>query len=213
MSAWHAQYFEENAGTGPSDCSSIAPTTLALPTEFTDGHEALPQCGVEDDGIEVGGAAGRGSFAPTRRVTEHWVCLAAGEIGRSSCGGSRSPRGGVEFLERGLDVTPSRRRPCHMTTDDLGVLAITDRLLDVPPRRACPSSWEGRSSRLAAPSWRKQLEETGYEGLAAALGVETTVDVDQPEEPLRRSVGVLAAGRRQGAITWRRSHGMRPSTS
>ena len=68
-----------------------------------------------------------------------------------------------------------------MTTEDgLGVLAITHyaRLLtELRPDRGARAHGRPRSSRAAAPSSPTQLEETGYEGLAAALGVEAPVEV------------------------------------
>ena len=73
------------------------------------------------------------------------------------------------------------------------MLAITHyaRLLD--ELRARPRARaHGRAGRRrpAAPSSPTQLEETGYEGLAAELGVDPVVELDaRPDDPFADPVG------------------------
>ena len=84
----------------------------------------------------------------------------------------------LDEVDSGLDVDALRdvaRRIEAMTTDDqLGVLAITHyaRLLtELRPDRV-HILMGGRVVRSGGPELAQQLEETGYEGLAAELGVE-----------------------------------------
>ena len=47
----------------------------------------------------------------------------------------------------------------------------------------------GRVVQTGGPELAQQLEETGYEGLAAALGVEPTVEVAEPDDPFAEPMG------------------------
>jgi hypothetical protein len=47
----------------------------------------------------------------------------------------------------------------------------------------------GRVVQTGGPELAQQLEETGYEGLAAALGVETAVEVAAPDDPFADPMG------------------------
>ena len=96
----------------------------------------------------------------------------------------------LDEIDSGLDVDALRdvaRRIEAMTTEDgLGVLAITHyaRAARRAPRRpGARAHGRARRRQPAAPSSPSKLEETGYEGLAAELGVET---------PRRRAGGAPA---------------------
>jgi hypothetical protein len=43
--------------------------------------------------------------------------------------------------------------------------------------------------QTGGPELAQRLEATGYEGLAAELGVETAVDVAEPDDPFADPVG------------------------
>jgi Fe-S cluster assembly ATP-binding protein len=93
----------------------------------------------------------------------------------------------LDEIDSGLDVDALRdvsRRVEAMTSEDgLGVLAITHyaRLLtELRPDRV-HVLMAGRVVASGGPELADQLEETGYEGLAAELGVET-LSVERPEE-------------------------------
>ena len=102
----------------------------------------------------------------------------------------------LDEIDSGLDVDALRdvaRRVEAMTTeDDLGVLAITHyaRLLDELRPDVVHVLMGGRVVHTGGPELAQQLEETGYEGLAEALGVETTVEVDaQQGDPFADPMG------------------------
>ena len=92
----------------------------------------------------------------------------------------------LDEIDSGLDVDALRdvaRRIEAMTTDDgLGVLAITHyaRLLDELRADRVHVLMGGRVVASGGPELADKLEETGYEGLAAELGVETLA-VETPE--------------------------------
>ncbi len=92
----------------------------------------------------------------------------------------------LDEIDSGLDVDALRdvaRRIEAMTTeDDLGVLAITHyaRLLDELRADRVHVLMGGRVVASGGPELARKLEETGYEGLAAELGVETLV-IEEPE--------------------------------
>jgi Fe-S cluster assembly ATP-binding protein len=92
----------------------------------------------------------------------------------------------LDEIDSGLDVDALRdvaRRIEAMTTeDDLGVLAITHyaRLLDELRADRVHVLMGGRIVASGGPELARKLEETGYEGLAAELGVETLA-VEGPE--------------------------------
>jgi Fe-S cluster assembly ATP-binding protein len=103
----------------------------------------------------------------------------------------------LDEIDSGLDVDALRdvaRRVEAMTNDDrLGVLAITHyaRLLDELRPDVVHVLMGGRVVKTGGPELAQQLEATGYEGLAAELGVEFS---DQaldagPEDPLADPVG------------------------
>jgi len=92
----------------------------------------------------------------------------------------------LDEIDSGLDVDALRdvsRRVEAMTSEDgLGVLAITHyaRLLtELRPDRV-HVLMAGRVVATGGPELADELEETGYEGLAAELGVEP-LSVEQPE--------------------------------
>jgi Fe-S cluster assembly ATP-binding protein len=98
----------------------------------------------------------------------------------------------LDEIDSGLDVDALRdvaRRVEAMTNDDdLGVLAITHyaRLLDELRPDVVHVLMGGRVVKTGGPELAQQLEETGYEGLAAALGVEaTTPRPTIPRRPCR----------------------------
>ena len=103
----------------------------------------------------------------------------------------------LDEIDSGLDVDALRdvaRRVEAMTTeDDLGVLAITHyaRLLDELRPDVVHVLMGGRVVQTGGPELAQQLEETGYEGLAAALGVETAVEVAAARRSLRRPARLL----------------------
>ena len=74
--------------------------------------------------------------------------------------------------------------------DDLGVLAITHyaRLLDELQPDVVHVLMGGRVVKTGGPELAQQLEETGYEGLAAELGVDVVVDAP-PDDPFADPVG------------------------
>jgi Fe-S cluster assembly ATP-binding protein len=93
----------------------------------------------------------------------------------------------LDEIDSGLDVDALRdvaRRVEAMTKEaDLGVLAITHyaRLLsELPPDRV-HVLMGGRIVASGGPELAGQLEETGYEGLAAELGVDE-LSVEAPAE-------------------------------
>jgi Fe-S cluster assembly ATP-binding protein len=93
----------------------------------------------------------------------------------------------LDEIDSGLDVDALRdvaRRVEAMTKEnDLGVLAITHyaRLLsELPPDRV-HVLMGGQIVASGGPELADQLEETGYEGLAAELGVEELA-VEAPAE-------------------------------
>ena len=92
----------------------------------------------------------------------------------------------LDEIDSGLDVDALRdvaRRIEAMTTeDDLGVLAITHyaRLLDELRADHVHVLMGGRVVASGGPELARKLEDTGYEGLAAELGVET-IALDEPE--------------------------------
>ena len=75
--------------------------------------------------------------------------------------------------------------------DDLGVLAITHyaRLLDELRPDVVHVLMGGRVVKTGGPELAQQLEETGYEGLAAELGVEATVEVEPESDPFSDPLG------------------------
>jgi Fe-S cluster assembly ATP-binding protein len=83
----------------------------------------------------------------------------------------------LDEIDSGLDVDALRdvaRRVEAMTTeDDLGVLAITHyaRLLDELRPDVVHVLMDGRVVASGGPELAQKLEQTGYEGLAEALGV------------------------------------------
>jgi Fe-S cluster assembly ATP-binding protein len=94
----------------------------------------------------------------------------------------------LDEIDSGLDVDALRdvsRRIEAMTSEDgLGVLAITHyaRLLtELRPDRV-HVLMAGRIVASGGPELADQLEETGYEGLAAELGIET-LGVERPDTP------------------------------
>src|SRR3954468_10650745 len=101
----------------------------------------------------------------------------------------------LDEIDSGLDVDALRdvaRRVEAMTTeDDLGVLAITHyaRLLDELRPDVVHVLLGGRVVQTGGPELAQQLEETGYEGLAAALGVETEVEVAEAADPFADPLG------------------------
>src|SRR6478736_2900704 len=94
----------------------------------------------------------------------------------------------LDEIDSGLDVDALRdvaRRIEAMTNDDdLGVLAITHyaRLLDELQPDVVHVLMGGRVVKTGGPELAQQLEETGYEGLAAELGVDAVVDAP-PHDP------------------------------
>jgi len=101
----------------------------------------------------------------------------------------------LDEIDSGLDVDALRdvaRRVEAMTTEDhLGVLAITHyaRLLDELRPDVVHVLMGGRVVQTGGPELAQQLEETGYEGLAAALGVETVVEVAEVADPFADPLG------------------------
>ncbi len=102
----------------------------------------------------------------------------------------------LDEIDSGLDVDALRdvaRRVEAMTNDDaLGVLAITHyaRLLDELRPDVVHVLMGGRVVKTGGPELAQQLEATGYEGLAAELGVDPVVEVDaRPDDPFADPVG------------------------
>jgi Fe-S cluster assembly ATP-binding protein len=102
----------------------------------------------------------------------------------------------LDEIDSGLDVDALRdvaRRVEAMTNDDdLGVLAITHyaRLLDELRPDVVHVLMGGRVVQTGGPDLAQRLEETGYEDLAARLGIEATVEVEaEPEDPFADPVG------------------------
>ncbi len=95
----------------------------------------------------------------------------------------------LDEIDSGLDVDALRdvaRRVEAMThEDDLGVLAITHyaRLLDELRPDVVHVLMGGRVVSSGGPELAQKLEETGYEGLAAELGVETVVESPVARDP------------------------------
>src|SRR3954468_7523352 len=101
----------------------------------------------------------------------------------------------LDEIDSGLDVDALRdvaRRVEAMTTeDDLGVPAIPHyaRLLDELRPDVVHVLMGGRVVQTGGPELAKQRGETGYEGLAAALGVETAVEVAAADDPFADLMG------------------------
>jgi Fe-S cluster assembly ATP-binding protein len=101
----------------------------------------------------------------------------------------------LDEIDSGLDVDALRdvaRRVEAMThEDDLGVLAITHyaRLLDELRPDVVHVLMGGQVVQTGGPELAQQLEETGYEGLAAELGIEAAVEVVGPDDPFADPVG------------------------
>lgn len=101
----------------------------------------------------------------------------------------------LDEIDSGLDVDALRdvsRRVEAMTSEDgLGVLAITHyaRLLDELRPDVVHVFMDGRVVTSGGPEVARELEETGYEGVAERLGiaaitVETRADADPFADPL-----------------------------
>jgi Fe-S cluster assembly ATP-binding protein len=102
----------------------------------------------------------------------------------------------LDEIDSGLDVDALRdvaRRVEAMTGEDsLGVLAITHyaRLLDELRPDVVHVLMGGRVVQTGGPELAQQLEETGYEGLAAELGVEISVEIGtEPDDPFADPAG------------------------
>jgi Fe-S cluster assembly ATP-binding protein len=102
----------------------------------------------------------------------------------------------LDEIDSGLDVDALRdvaRRVEAMTDDDgLGVLAITHyaRLLEELRPDVVHVLMGGRVVQTGGPELAQQLEETGYEGLAAELGVEPTGNAPAaPDDPFADPLG------------------------
>jgi len=102
----------------------------------------------------------------------------------------------LDEIDSGLDVDALRdvaRRVEAMTTeDDLGVLAITHyaRLLDELRPDVVHVLMDGRVVASGGPELAQKLEQTGYEGLAAELGVEPALrGVARDADPFADPVG------------------------
>jgi Fe-S cluster assembly ATP-binding protein len=102
----------------------------------------------------------------------------------------------LDEIDSGLDVDALRdvaRRVEAMTTeDDLGVLAITHyaRLLEELRPDRVHVLMAGRVVASGGPELAAKLEETGYEGLAAELGIEDlTVTAPASGDPFADPVG------------------------
>jgi Fe-S cluster assembly ATP-binding protein len=95
----------------------------------------------------------------------------------------------LDEIDSGLDVDALRdvaRRVEAMTTeDDLGVLAITHyaRLLDELRPDVVHVLMAGRVVASGGPELAQKLEQTGYEGLAAELGVADTAEAAVDDDP------------------------------
>jgi len=94
----------------------------------------------------------------------------------------------LDEIDSGLDVDALRavaRRIAELARDDaIGVLAITHyaRLLtELRPDRV-HVFMAGRIVRSGGPELAEELERTGYEGIAAELGIED-MTVTEPEAP------------------------------
>ncbi len=93
----------------------------------------------------------------------------------------------IDEIDSGLDVDALRavaRRIEAMTTDGLGVLSITHytRLLAELRADRVHVLMAGRLVASGGPELADRLEEIGYEGLAAELGVEALA-LERPEAP------------------------------
>jgi len=102
----------------------------------------------------------------------------------------------LDEIDSGLDVDALRdvaRRVEAMTTEDeLGVLAITHyaRLLEELRPDRVHVLMAGRIVASGGPELAAKLEETGYEGLAAELGIdEALVDVSADADPFADPIG------------------------
>jgi len=101
----------------------------------------------------------------------------------------------LDEIDSGLDVDALRdvaRRVEAMTNDDgLGVLAITHyaRLLDELRPDAVHVLMGGRIVASGGPELAQKLEETGYEGLAAELGVDAVVESPAESDPFADPLG------------------------
>ncbi len=104
----------------------------------------------------------------------------------------------LDEIDSGLDVDALRdvaRRVEAMTNeDDLGVLAITHyaRLLDELRPDVVHVLMGGRIVASGGPELAQKLEETGYEGLAAELGVDAVVESPVESDPVRGPARVLS---------------------
>src|SRR5437763_6213953 len=103
----------------------------------------------------------------------------------------------LDEIDSGLDVDALRdvaRRVEAMTNEDaLGVLAITHyaRLLSELRPDVVHVLLGGRGVKTGGPELAEQLEATGYEGLAAQLGVEPSVQLAEgPEDPFADPLGL-----------------------
>ncbi len=101
----------------------------------------------------------------------------------------------LDEIDSGLDVDALRdvaRRVEAMTNeDDLGVLAITHyaRLLDELRPDVVHVLMGGRVVASGGPELAQKLEETGYEGLAAELGVEAVIESPVGGDPFADPLG------------------------
>jgi len=102
----------------------------------------------------------------------------------------------LDEIDSGLDVDALRdvaRRVEAMTHDDaLGVLAITHyaRLLEELHPDVVHVLMGGRVVQTGGPELAQRLEETGYEGLAAALGVDPALNEPaKTEDPFADPLG------------------------
>jgi Fe-S cluster assembly ATP-binding protein len=101
----------------------------------------------------------------------------------------------LDEIDSGLDVDALRdvaRRVEAMTTeDDLGVLAITHyaRLLDELRPDVVHVLMGGRVVASGGPELAQKLEETGYEGLAAELGVAAVAAPAAADDPFANPPG------------------------
>jgi Fe-S cluster assembly ATP-binding protein len=102
----------------------------------------------------------------------------------------------LDEIDSGLDVDALRdvalRVEAMTTEDDLGVLAITHyaRLLDELRPDVVHVLVGGRVVASGGPELAQKLEETGYEGFAAELGIEaSTLEGAAKDDPFADPVG------------------------